>query len=341
MQNGIAVQTMETSAWAVFGSIDYELSDKLNLNLGLRYSDDERDWQGELVQSPFGAPGFTEVNDIDDSQVSGDVSVNYQVNDEVNLYGRFARGYRSPSIQGRNLLFSGTSTTATSETVDSIETGFKSVFLDNTARLDGSVFYFKVNDQQLTAVGGSGNTTSLLNADESVGYGFELDGEYFVTPNLVLSASVSYNHTQLNDASIAVPGCGGGCSVTDPLNGDGLAIIDGNALPQSPEWIGNLSARWSTPVADGQLYVYTDWSYRSEVNFFLYESTEFTGDALFEGGIRVGYEWSSETADYEVAVYGRNITDEEQLTGAIDFNNLTGYVNEPRFFGVEFKANFF
>jgi len=40
-------------------------------------------------------------------------------------------------------------------------------------------------------------------------------------------------------------------------------------------------------------------------------------------------------------VFGRNITGEEQLTGAIDFNNLTGYVNEPRFFGVEFKANFF
>jgi iron complex outermembrane receptor protein len=42
-----------------------------------------------------------------------------------------------------------------------------------------------------------------------------------------------------------------------------------------------------------------------------------------------------------VALFGRNITDEEQLTGAIDFNNLTGYTNEPRFWGIEFKANFF
>ncbi len=341
VQNGIAIQKMETSAWAIFGSVDYEISDKLNINAGLRYSDDKRDWNGELVMSPFGAPGFSETNNVSDSQVSGDISANYVLNDETNVYARFARGYRAPSIQGRSLLFSANSTTADSETVDSIETGFKSVFLENTARVDGSVFYYVVSDQQLTAVGGTGNVASLLNADKSVGYGFEIDSEYFVTPDLVLSASVSYNHTELQDSNIAVPGCGGGCTVTSPLNGDGLALIDGNSLPQSPEWISNFSARWTKEIGDGEMYVYTDWSYRSEVNFFLYESVEFTGDALLEGGIRVGYEWYTDGAEYEVALYGRNITDEEQLTGAIDFNNLTGYVNEPRFWGVEFKANFF
>lgn len=341
VQDGIAIQKMETSAWAVFASLDYEVSDKLTINGGLRYSDDKRDWDGELVQSPFGAPSFTESNNVQDSQVSGDLSASYKLNDETNVYARLARGYRAPSIQGRSLLFSANSTTADSETVDSVETGFKSVFLENTARVDGSVYYYVVNDQQLTAVGGSGNVASLLNADKSVGYGFELDSEYFVTDDLVLTASVSYNHTELQDKNVAVPGCGGGCTVTSPLNGDGLALIDGNSLPQSPEWISNFAARWTKEIADGELYIYTDWSYRSEVNFFLYESTEFTGDGLLEGGIRVGYEWYTDGAEYEVAVFGRNITDEEQLTGAIDFNNLTGYVNEPRFWGVEFKANFF
>ena len=118
-------------------------------------------------------------------------------------------------------------------------------------------------------------------------------------------------------------------------------IIDGNPLPQSPEWISNLALRWSKEIGDGELYVYSDWSYRSEVNFFLYESLEFKGDSLLEGGIRVGYEWTGDDADYEVAVYGRNITDQEKLTGAIDFNNLTGYVNEPAFWGIEFKADFY
>lgn len=43
---------------------------------------------------------------------------------------------------------------------------------------------------------------------------------------------------------------------------------------------------------------------------------------------------------YQVMAFGRNITDEENLTGAIDFNNLTGFVNEPRTFGVQFNVNF-
>lgn len=341
VQNGIAVQNMQTTAWALFASIDYDVNDKVSINGGLRYSDDEREWDGTLVQSPFGAPSFSEETSVDDSQVSGDFSVNYRYSDQTNVYGRIARGYRAPSIQGRNLLFSGNATTADSETVVSVETGFKTTTADNMGRLDGAVFYYEVSDQQLTAVGGSGNLATLLNADTAVGYGFELDGEYFVTDSLVLTGSVSYNSTEIQQSDLGVAPCGGGCTVTDQINDQGFALIDGNSLPQSPEWISNFAVRWSKEIGDGEFYVYSDWSYRSEVNFFLYESKEFTGDALLEGGIRVGYEWYTDGAEYEVALYGRNITDEEQLTGAIDFNNLTGYVNEPRFWGVEFKANFF
>lgn len=340
VQDGIAVQNMETTAWAVFASIDVELSDKVNLTAGIRYSDDERKWDGTLVQSPFGLASFSESAQVDDSQVSGDISINYRITDETNLYARVAKGYRSPSIQGRSLLFSESHTTADSELVSSIESGFKSTLLENTARVDGSVFYYVVDDQQLTAVGGSTNTARLLNADKAVGYGFELDSELWATPDLVFGASVSYNHTELQDDTISVAACAA-CTITNPLTEDGRVIIDGNSLPQSPEWIGNLSARWTKEIGDGELYVYTDWSYRSEVNFFLYESTEFKGDAITEGGLRVGYEWYGDGAEYEVAAFARNILDEEKLTGAIDFNNLTGYTNEPRFFGVEFKANFF
>jgi iron complex outermembrane receptor protein len=74
------------------------------------------------------------------------------------------------------------------------------------------------------------------------------------------------------------------------------------------------------------------------VNFFLYEAAEFRGESLLEGGLRVGYNW--EYGKYEVALFGRNITDEEVIVGGIDFNNLTGFLNEPRIWGVEFKASF-
>src|SRR3546814_7809475 len=90
--------------------------------------------------------------------------------------------------------------------------------------------------------------------------------------------------------------------------------------------VHNVTARFGMPVGDdGEFFVYTDWAYRSEVDFFLYESTEFRGTASLEGGLRIGYNWGY--GDYEVALFGRNITDTTRIVGGIDFNNLTGFIN--------------
>ena len=127
--------------------------------------------------------------------------------------------------------------------------------------------------------------------------------------------------------------------MTNPLDANGKVLINGNPLPQAPRWTQNLTARWSLPLADGaEFYVFTDWVYRSEVNFFLYESKEFTGKSLLEGGLRVGYQWSE--GDHDLALYGRNITNQIRATGGIDFNNRTGFINEPRLWGVEFRTRF-
>src|SRR3546814_11003293 len=92
------------------------------------------------------------------------------------------------------------------------------------------------------------------------------------------SSDVCSSDLEIDDPGLAVPGCGGGCTVTDPETapGSGLYVIDGNQLPQAPKWVHNVTARFGMPVGDdGEFFVYTDWAYRSEVDFFLYESTEF------------------------------------------------------------------
>lgn len=361
VQNGQTIQTADTRAWGIFGSGDYEYSEKLTITAGLRYSQDDKDWTGTLAQATPFSPlpqGTVVVDSIDDSQVSWDLSASYKYSDTTNVYGRIARGYRAPSIRG-NLLFDTAPTKAESESIISGEVGFKSRLWDNTARLNGTVFMYQVSDQQLTAVGGTSNVARLVNADKTNAYGFELDIEAAVNENWFLTGGLSFNHTELDDSRLAVAPCGGGCTVTSPTvirTADGqdlpdtpdnagmgtrVALLDGNTLPQSPEWIANFTARYTYEIGDGAFFAYTDWAYRSKVNFFLYESVEFEGDPLLEGGLRMGYEWFTDNADYEIAVFGRNITNEEQLTGAIDFNNLTGYVNEPRFFGIEFSSNFY
>ncbi|MEL6829049.1 MAG: TonB-dependent receptor, partial [Pseudomonadota bacterium] len=113
--------------------------------------------------------------------------------------------------------------------------------------------------------------------------------------------------------------------------------ISGNSFPNAPEWIGNVTARYSIPLDNGEFYAFTDWAYKGDTNFFLYESEEFRQDGYWEGGLRVGYLWDE---GYDVAVFGRNITGEDALTGALDFTSFTGFINEPTIWGVEVRRDF-
>jgi iron complex outermembrane receptor protein len=70
----------------------------------------------------------------------------------------------------------------------------------------------------------------------------------------------------------------------------------------------------------------------------LYESLEYDTDSQFEGGLKIGYRNLED--NWELALFGRNITDEENVKGGIDFNNNTGFVNEPAIWGIEGRVNF-
>jgi iron complex outermembrane receptor protein len=343
--NGQAFQEQDNTAWAIYGSGQFDITESLELRAGLRYTDDAKDFVAWRTESPINefTPGVPEqvgplYANPGDTNISWDLALVQHLTDDVNVFGRVATGFRAPSIQGR-LLFGDALSVAGSEEVTSLELGVKADLFDRRVRLGATVFQYRVDDQQLTAVGGGSNFNTLVNAERTRGRGVELDLEAWVTDSLLVTLGSSWNDTEIQDPGLAVAICGSGCTVTDPtivVGGSTLALIDGNPLPQAPEFVHNLTARWGTALGDGELFVYTDWYYRSEVNFFLYESREYTGKSLVEGGLRVGYGWDA----YEVAVFGRNILDETVAVGGIDFNNLTGFLNEPRTVGVEFTARF-
>lgn len=335
---GLATQEQDTTAYAIFGQAEYYLNDQTTLTAGLRWSRDEKDYTAAVPMAPFGgAPVAPESVKTSDSNFSGNISISHFLDDDTNIYARLARGFRAPSIQGR-VLFGGAITVADSETVTSIEAGFKKELWDNRARLNAAVFYYRMSDQQLTAGSGSANVNQLVNADKTVGYGFESDFTAKLTENTLLTFGLSYNNTEIQDEDLTVSPCGSNCTVLDPPGAvEGTVSIDGNDLPRAPEWISNLVLSHTIPLSHGDIILSTDWSYRSSINFFLYESREFRGDTLLLGGLRIAYR----TAAWEVGLFGRNITDENKLIAAIDFNNLEGIVNDPRIWGVDFRYDFF
>jgi iron complex outermembrane receptor protein len=326
-----ATLTHGNTAWAVYGQASYAFTDKFTGTAGVRYTDDDKDL------TVLGSPA--QARSISDDHVSWELSGMYDVTPSFGVYGRVADGFRGPSIQGRDVAFFADPSLAQSETIISYEAGWKSTLLDDTLRLNGAVYTYEVSDIQLTAVGGAGNTVQLVNADKGKAYGVEIDAEFVPLPNLVLTGGFSYTHTELEDGNLAVGICAQ-CTITDPtvtLGGATRALIDGNPFPNAPEIIADISARYAIPVGDGgEIFAYTDWAYQGETNIFLYESVEFQTNDQFEGGLKLGY--ARTDGSWEAALFARNITDEDNIKGAIDFNNNTAFVNEPRIIGVSLKA---
>ena len=342
----------DNQSWAVFGQSTYNLSDRWDVTGGIRYTHDKKSFyvgEQNVNPSPFAVQfnAFSIQNyapiDLSDGQVSWELATNYRLTDQTSLFGRFANGFRAQSIQGRNVAFEEDPTTAESETINSIEVGAKSDLLGNTLRLNGAVFYYNIDDMQLSAIGGNNNGNSLVNAEEGTGYGFEIDADWRALSNLTLGGGFSYNKTELKDPNLLVGVCGSGmCTPLDKtvaVPGKTLAYVNGNPFPQAPKTILTLNARYDIPVTTGEIYFYTDVAFQGETNLFLYEAVEFKTDNNMEAGLRIGYQ--NYDGNYEVALYGRNITDEDNVKGAIDFANLTGFVNEPRMVGIEFKKSFF
>ncbi len=321
----------ENTSWAIFGQATYDLSDVLSITGGLRYTEDEKDLT--VAAAPVNNVS------ISDDHVSWDVSAMYDITPDFSVYGRVANGFRGPSIQGRDIAFFSPPSIAASETVLSYEAGFKSTLLDDTLRFNAAAFTYEVDDIQLTAVGGGGNLVQLINAEKGQAVGFEIDAEWAPTDNLVFTGGLSYVDSEIDDPNLAVGICAQ-CTVTDPtvvIGGSTRALVDGNPFPNAPETIANFTARWSAPVdADSEMFIFTDWAYQGATNLFLYESVEFQTDDQFEGGLKFG--WAKLDGSMEIAAFARNITDEDNIKGAIDFNNNTAFVNDPRIWGVSFKV---
>ncbi|MDE0514600.1 MAG: TonB-dependent receptor, partial [Gammaproteobacteria bacterium] len=277
-----SISEIENTTWAVFGQGSYNVSDQLTLTAGVRYTDDEKDAQHERPA----VEGVLDPISLGDDELSWDVSLAFAVSDDAQVYARVATGFRAPTIQDR-LEDDPVATIADSETITSYEIGYKALF--DKVRLNVAGFYYEVDDMQLVAVGGDANTTTLLNADEGVGYGVEFDVDIALTDNLILSGGYGYNKTELNDKELTLPP-GPLATSRDPLDENGRAIIDGNPFQHAPKWTANLQLDYTHPLANGnELYLFTDWKLKGKTSDFLYESVEFTFGTQFEGGLRLGY----------------------------------------------------
>ena len=301
--------SVDAESYAVFGSMNYQLSDPLKLTVGLRYTSEEKSLDFMQMNTSFtGAPDVTAMPEIEDSGLSGNVSLAYAVNEDVNIYVSAARGFKSggfnPDIVPNDDISFG------EEVVNTFEAGLKSSFMDNKVRLNAAAFFTDYKDQQVQRLGTSptgGTGFQITNADsEILGAEFELT----VNPieNLILNASLGlldHEYTDFDD-----------CSATEDnqQSSPGQFVLincDGNKLSYVPDVTYAVSAEYSVPFTYGELYGRIAHNFKDSQ---FSEPGNFARTAVPDSkrtDLRVGFRDKNDR--FELAAWGKNIGDREDL----------------------------
>ena len=323
--------TSETEAYAIFGEAGYALSERLKINAGVRYSYEEKSANYADDRTSLGAPAVGVVDGEDDwSAVTPKFGVDYFVNDDVMLYGTVTWGFKSG---GFNML--AVQPSYDEEDVLSYEVGLKSRFNQGRVQLNAAAFYYEYEDLQVGKV--VALNAVIENAAQATVYGAELELDTLLSERLRLSAAVSLLDTEYDSFITEDKDLPGGPQVS----------LKGNELPRAPGFTSSLSAQYTLPLSGGsELMAWLNWQHTDSQFFTPFNRPNFEQSSYDVLNARLSYRLND---NWEVSVYGQNLTDEEYFTNALESGVPTAgvdrvvpqfFVGAPRTYGVRFKYYF-
>jgi iron complex outermembrane receptor protein len=317
--------TQKTWSFALFGQVDKDLTDRLTLTAGLRYSTDDKQFH-YVSQAENGAiPIFTYDGKKSFSSVSGRLGLQYKLTDQVNLYATYNRGTKSGGF------FSGQTTDPadlgpySDETVNAYEIGAKSELFDRRLRANFSAFYYDYKDLQVyTQVVRSGLDVQLFtNASAARMYGAEAELQATPARGLDLSLGVSLLSAEYKDFQSA---------------GNDYS---GNTLPSAPKASLNGAVHYEHDLPVGSFSGQVDFTYRTKVYFDTANTERLSDPARTFVNAQAG--WKLADGRYEIGVWGHNVFDETNISDITPIASL-GFdvfsVGAPRTYGVYLRAKY-
>ena len=335
---------VDTETFAVFGDFTYDLTDRLSLSLGGRYTWDERTadilrqnylgggspvFGGEGI--PFGAPGTDFQGTEDFDKFTPRASISFQPTPDHNLYASYSQGFKGGGFDPRGVGVNAPAATPgmptdaevadflsfAPESVDSYEVGYKGSLLGDAVYVALAAFYADYTDVQIPGsaacnVGGIATFCGVVTnagAAEIKGIEFETNarlGRDLATAGdeLRLSGSLGWIDAEYTEFVTLIGG-----QPTD--------VSDFREVQNTPEWSGSATLGYTTPVGSGDLYLGSTVSYRSETSQFEVPNPflDQSGYALVDASIV----WTSADGGFSLGLYGRNLTDKEYKTSGYTF----------------------
>jgi len=343
----------EFSGWAAYVDLTYEVSDQWDVSLGIRYSDDKKDFTINVPTpasdlGPYWAYTFSTDGDVNDSRNWSDVQTRllarYQPDDDNMIYASYTEGFKSGGfgsfalVDANGVGVGGATTDASQaagfrpnafepETADSYELGYKGTIANGQAQLSLTSFYYEYQDLQVLVF--DGGATSVDNVGSVESWGLEGTANVLLGDNFDVYFGLSYLDTEATGLQ----------SICGLANADGC---EGSSLFWAPDWTGSIVLNGNFPMDFGGAVttrLEAFWESERGGGFEGLQSTMI--DSFSNVTLRVGYE---SDANWVVTAYVENLLDEDSYDG---LNNNGGIIPShffgpmrPRTVGVSFSYVF-
>ncbi len=321
--------SVDTRNWALFVNANYDLTDRLTLSGGARYTDEKKD--AVIRQNVLPGFGLAQVvaEDLNRSEgyFTATANLQYRVNDAMSAYFTYASGYKSGGFNV-DLVRVVSDLPFQEEKVNNFELGLKSDFLDGRLRLNLAAFVAKYSNYQVFQFrfDPSSGTTALLisNAASVKTKGFEAEGTALLNDNFSLSFGLGYSDATFED----FPG-----GAVDGTTG-ALLNVAGNRLPRAPKWTADVTGNYKFTLGSTSGRLAINYGFRDE-QFFNPDNRENSRQGSY-GLWNASLDFNI-SKSWQVGLYGRNLTDQTYRTmRGISFLGVPfSLFAQPRTYGAE------
>ena len=318
--NPFITSEIDTYSVAGFSEVTYQLTDKLSILGGIRYSYEHKDFDafrttGRVADESKGWGAWTPR-----------ASIRYKPTDETSVYFTYSEGFKS----GAYLATVVPAASVNPEYIKSYEAGLKFARGPNYFNLAG--YYYDYTDLQVSIF--QPGAAILRNAASARIYGIEAEGMATFSDAFNLRAGIAYNNSKYSsfpDAVILVPRPTGG---NLQMNGDAT----GNRLVRSPKFTANATANIMVPTGDDGLLTFTGAaSYNSGFFWNVSNRLKQPEYLILNGSIS----WKSDSTPLSVSLWGRNLTNKTYGVFVTDTTAADAIsYGRPRSFGVALGFDF-
>lgn len=330
---------VNTKSIALYADWTFDLTDRLKLDVGARYTDEDkhavalnRFYTSTAYDTSWGtAANFDKT--VNFKNVSPKVSLDYQITPDIMIYGLASRGFKSGgyNIRANTTAVPRSGEPFDDEQVDSFEIGSKMSFLDQRMFLNLSAFHNKYEDIQLSVFtsytlpnGSQSFFGDFTNAGKGTVNGVEVEYQFLPTANWLISGNLAWLDAKY-----------------DEFISSGVNIADTQYFTNAPEFSGALNVEYRTDLANGgNLSARVGYSYQSEV----WPTTDLSPVIKQEGYglVNAGVIWKVNDA-WSLSLQGTNLADEEYRTTGYNiaaYGVLTGFYGPPRQYSLTARYDF-